>query len=246
MSEWGKSKERGRAALISTPPPSEWQSKSKSCCLSVLLCCDVAQAEPSTEQAALWTSTQIQDQPGLLRAGDPLPATSLASTACPPRWHVPRREPGFWRGSHCGLPGRDVRLCRTHPCPDSSLQPLHHWLLCSSGCPRTTLWWQSSVPRQRAYQSSSVCALQPPTQPLYAPAQPPLSGKHFNTRLQVREYSFSLSPECLCVLGQKVLFIDWVNRYESSSDFYTSWKKGNFWEMPPPVPESDWSVLFVL
>lgn len=173
----------------SLPPPSKWEWKSKSCCISVLLCCDVAQAEPDTEQqAALWTSSQTQDQPSLVRAGDHLPAASLAATACPPRRHVPRRQPGVWRGCHCGLPGRDVRLCCPHPCPDSSLFPLHPWLLlCSSGRTRTTLRWEPSVPGQRAQQPSSVCALQPPSQPLHAPAHPPLSGNHLNTHLQVRE-----------------------------------------------------------
>lgn len=174
--------------------------------MSVLLCCDVAQAEPGAEQAALWTSTQTQDQLSLLRTGDPLPTASLASTACPPRRHVPRREPGVWRGSHRGLPGRDVRLCRPHACPDSSLWPLYAWLLlCSSGRPWTTLRWQPSVPGQRAYKSSCVCALQPPTQPFYAPAQPPLSGNHLNTRLQVREYNLITRVEksVCCELGKK-------------------------------------------
>lgn len=77
-SECGE-REREREILVSTPPPRNWESKSKSCCISVLLCCDVAQAEPDAEQ----TSTQNPDQPSPLRTGDPLPAASLASTTCP-------------------------------------------------------------------------------------------------------------------------------------------------------------------
>lgn len=213
-----ESKERERAPLVSTPPPGQLESKSKSCCISVLLCCDVAQAEPGTEQAALRTSSQTQDQPSLFRAGDPLPATSLATTACPRQRHVPWREPGVWRGSHCGLPWRDLRLCRPHSCHDPSLQPLHPWLLLCSGRPRTTLRWQPSVPGQWAYQSSCVCALQPPAQPLYAPAQPALSGNHFNTRLQVREIQFFFMTGSLewrkvsvVCLAKRVIFIDSIS-----------------------------------
>lgn len=102
----GEKIKRGRATLLSTPPPNKWESQSKSCCLSLLLCCDVAQAEPSAEQTAVRTSTQTQGQPSLLRAGAPLSNSRLAIAASPPLRHVPRREPGVWRGSHCGLPGR--------------------------------------------------------------------------------------------------------------------------------------------
>lgn len=194
-----RQRERGRVAHISTPPPSKWESKSKSCCLSVLLCCDVAQAQPSTQQTAFWTSTHNQHQCSLLRAGGSHPATSLSSTACLLYCHVPWGEPGVWRGRHCGLFGRDIRLRCPHPCSDSSLQPLQPWLLlCSSGR------WHSSVPGQWVHQSSCVRAFQPTCQPLHAPAEPPLSGSHFNSDVQVRQHSFYWSQHATWLLCIKV------------------------------------------